>query len=45
MVGKNRLIIGTASNDNPRFFETTSTVSILHVTDLQELALPAPSNG
>ena len=45
MVGKNRLIIGTASNDNPRFFETTSTVSILHVTDLQELALPAPSVG
>ena len=47
LVGKGRLIVGTASNDNPRFFETTSNVSMLHITDLQDLTLTAKpgSNG
>ena len=47
MVGKQRLVIGTASNDNPGpgYFDTTSMVSILHVTDIQELLTPAKSGN
>ena len=47
LVGKGRLIVGAASNDNPRTFETSSNVSMLHITDLQDLVMPAMagSNG
>lgn len=45
MVGKSRLVVGTASNDNPGIFETTNMVAILHVTDLQELLAPAKSSS
>ncbi len=45
MVGKSRLVVGTASNDHPGIFETTNMVAILHVTDLQELLLPAKAGN
>ncbi len=45
LVSKSRIIIGTASNEHPGAFETTSTVSMLHVTDLQEIEVPAKSGS
>ena len=41
LVGRNALIIGTASNENPTQFDTASRVAILHVTDIQDLASPS----
>ena len=48
-VGRNALMIGTASNDKPAYFDATSRVAILHVTDMQDLAgaamPPTNTNG
>ena len=44
LVGKGRLVVGTASTDHPGAFDTTSNVSMLHITDLQDLVLPAMSS-
>lgn len=45
LVGKGRLVVGMASTDHPGVFDTTSNVSMLHITDLQDLMAPAKSNG
>lgn len=46
LVGRNALIIGTASKENPTQFDTTSRVAILHVSDLLDLPpSPAPPIG
>jgi len=47
MVGKNLLVVGTASADNPTIFDNVSQISILHVTALENLTAPpkAPGNG
>ena len=47
LIGKQRLVVGAGSNDNPGpgYFDTTSIVSILHVTDIQELLTPAKSGS
>ena len=45
LVGKGRLIVGMASNENPRTFETSSNVSMLHITDLQDLVMPAMADS
>src|SRR5271170_7994673 len=44
LVSRRFLIIGTASNENPTQIETASRVAILHVTDLQDMPHPAPTN-
>lgn len=31
------LVVGKASNDNPRHIDTISQVSVLHITDMQNL--------
>lgn len=41
MVGRRYLILGTASTDNPRQFETESRVAVIHVTALENLPSPA----
>lgn len=45
LVGRRALIVGTASNENPSQFETASRVSILHISDIQDLAPAAPKKG
>ena len=45
LVGRRFLIIGTASNDNPTQIEAASRVAVFHVTDLQDVPHPAPSDG
>jgi hypothetical protein len=42
-VGRNDLIIGTASNDMPQFYDDVSRVALMHVTDLQDLPRPVPN--
>jgi hypothetical protein len=37
LVGRNELMIGTASNDMPQFYADVSRVALMHVTDLQDL--------
>lgn len=43
-VGRNYLYVGVASNDNPAVFDTSTRVSVLHVTDLQEIPRAAASD-
>jgi hypothetical protein len=47
MVGRRALTIGTASTRNPRHYELTTRVAIMHVTALEDLPSPAlpPANG
>lgn len=45
MVGRRYLILGTASTDNPRQFETESRVAVLHVSALEDLPSPATRGG
>lgn len=47
MVGRRSLTIGTASTENPRQYELTTRVAVMHVTALQDLPSPTarPSNG
>ncbi len=44
LVGRRELTIGTASNSNPKYYETVSRISILHITDIQDLPIPSGSN-
>lgn len=37
MVGRRSLTIGTASTENPRQYELTTRVAVMHVTALQDL--------
>jgi hypothetical protein len=41
LVGRRDLTIGTASNSNPKLYETVSRISILHITDIQDLPVSA----
>jgi hypothetical protein len=43
LIGKQALIIGTASNDSPTIFEVANRVAILHITDMQDIPHAAPS--
>jgi hypothetical protein len=45
MVGERELIIGTASEKHPTQYQRVSRVALMHVTALEDLPLPAPSNG
>ena len=45
MIGRRSLIVGTASSENPRQYEQTSRVAIMHVTALEDLPLPTPPDG
>jgi hypothetical protein len=45
LVGRRSLIIGTASSENPRHYELTTRVAMMHITDLEDLPAPAPSQG
>jgi hypothetical protein len=40
LVGRNALIIGTASKENPTQFDSANRVAILHVTEMQDLVVP-----
>lgn len=42
LVGRNALIIGTASKENPTQFDTANRVAILHVTEMQDLPISSP---
>jgi hypothetical protein len=44
LVGERSLILGTASNSNPTIFSAASRVAIMHITDLQDLPVPPPTN-
>ncbi len=43
LIGRRHLIVGTASEDNPAFFEQSSMLSIMHITAIEGLATPTPS--
>ncbi len=47
MVGRRSLTIGTASTENPRHYELTTRVAVMHVRAMEDLPSPsvAPSNG
>lgn len=45
MVGRRALVVGSASNEDPSQFDRTTQVSILHVTALEDLPLPARPGG
>jgi hypothetical protein len=45
MVGRHYVVVGTASVDNPAVFERTSMVSVLHITALENLPMPAAPQG
>jgi hypothetical protein len=44
LVGRRDLTIGTPRNENPTQYEATSRVAILHITDLQDIPNPTPSD-
>jgi len=44
LVGSRDIMIGTASNDNPTFYDTVSRVALMHITDLQDIPNPPPKN-
>jgi hypothetical protein len=43
MVGERDIQIGTAGKKNPAYYGQVSRVALLHVTDLQDLPVPASS--
>jgi len=45
MVGRGFLIIGTPSAENPTQSDRVARVSVLHVTAIQDLPVPAPPPG
>ena len=45
MVGKQLLIVGTVSKDNPAMFDKSSTISILHITAIEDLPVPAATDA
>jgi hypothetical protein len=44
LVGRRSVTIGSASNENPTYYEQVSQVAILHITALENLPSSAPSN-
>jgi hypothetical protein len=45
VVGERYLFVGTASSRNPRVFDTSSHVSLSHITALEELPVKAHPRG
>jgi hypothetical protein len=45
MVGRRSITVGTASNDNPRQYEQTTRIAVLHVTALEDLPAQMPPTG
>lgn len=45
MVGRRSLTVGTASAENPRQYERTTRVAIMHVTALEDLPALTPPGG
>jgi hypothetical protein len=45
MIGRRSLTIGTASAENPRQYERTTRVAVMHVTALEDLPTPTPPGG
>ncbi len=44
LIGKRHLFVGTASDDNPKMFDRSSLLSILHVAALEALPTGAETN-
>jgi len=42
MVGQREVMIGTASKRDPSTYDAVARLSILHLTAMQELTVPAP---
>ena len=45
MIGRRSLEIGTASAENPAYYEQVTRVAIMHITALQDLPSQAPQTG
>lgn len=45
MIGPRSLTIGTASSENPRQYEQTTRVAVMHVRVLEDLPTPTPPRG
>ena len=45
MVGRRYLLVGTASSENPKTFDTESRVSIMHITAIENLPAPSSPEG
>jgi hypothetical protein len=47
LIGRRDLVVGTASTENPKHYEQTTRLALMHVTALEELLVPTlpPSNG
>ena len=43
MIGRRSIIVGTAGARNPRQYERTTRIAVMHVTALEDL--PAPAAG
>jgi len=37
--------VGTASSKNPRHYDRTTRIAIMHVTALEDLPVPTPPGG
>jgi hypothetical protein len=42
--GRRDIMVGVASNDNPKHYESVSRVALMHITDLQDMPTPAPKD-
>jgi hypothetical protein len=42
MVGRRSITVGTASSENPRHYEQTTRIAIMHVASLEDLPVPNP---
>ncbi|MEX2142691.1 MAG: hypothetical protein WD894_25780 [Pirellulales bacterium] len=45
LVGERLLVVGSASSKNPRYFNTTSQVSIVHISAIENLPVKAHPQG
>jgi hypothetical protein len=45
LVGERLLVVGTASSRNPRYFNTTSQVSIVHISAIENLPVTTHPQG
>jgi hypothetical protein len=45
LIGERLLIVGSASTKNPRYFDTTSHISIVHISAIENLPAKAHTQG
>jgi hypothetical protein len=45
LVGERYLFVGTASSRNPKVFDTSSHVSLAHITALEDLPVKSQAQG